>query len=82
MLYLWPIDLLDTAGASAIAVAAGSAHTCAVLGNGGVQCWGSNENGQLGTGDTTSRTLPTSVSLGMQHIPCLVRSLVYHFDFS
>ena len=30
------------------AIAAGSAHTCALLGDGTVQCWGSNEHKQLG----------------------------------
>lgn len=27
-------------------------HTCAVLDTGKLRCWGSNDNGQLGTGDT------------------------------
>ncbi|MCB9746769.1 MAG: hypothetical protein H6740_29620 [Alphaproteobacteria bacterium] len=32
----------------AIALAAGFSHTCALLASGGVQCWGSNEFGQIG----------------------------------
>lgn len=44
----------------ASSVAAGGAHTCAVV-DAGVQCWGANWFGQLGTGGTTSSSSPAWV---------------------
>lgn len=43
------------------AVSSGDGHTCGIIG-GSLYCWGLNANGQLGLGDTTSRTVPTAVS--------------------
>eukprot|EP00798_Chlamydomonas_sp_ICE-L_P028118 gene28118-31232_t len=42
-------------GRTAIAVAGSWSHTCAILDNGALKCWGANSNGQLGLGDTESR---------------------------
>lgn len=36
------------AGAVAVGVAAGGVHSCAVLADGDVKCWGGNQQGQLG----------------------------------
>jgi len=41
-------------GRLAIGVSCGTAHTCAILSDGTVGCWGSNAYGQLGIGSTTS----------------------------
>ena len=46
-----PVDL--GAGRTAVAVAAGHHHTCAILDNGSVKCWGWDDNGQLGDGGTS-----------------------------
>jgi alpha-tubulin suppressor-like RCC1 family protein len=43
-------------------IAAGGAHTCAQLDPGTVRCWGSNSNGQLGDGTTTSSPSPVTVT--------------------
>jgi hypothetical protein len=46
---------------SATAVACGSEHTTVLLADGTVRTFGSNNNGQLGVNDTTSRQTPVQV---------------------
>ena len=48
-------------GSAPIAIAAGGAHSCALLHGGAVQCWGFNAYGQLGDGSTTDSAVPVSV---------------------
>jgi alpha-tubulin suppressor-like RCC1 family protein len=45
-------DLVDVAGlpGGARAVAAGGSHSCALMENGGIVCWGNDKYGQLGEG--------------------------------
>jgi alpha-tubulin suppressor-like RCC1 family protein len=40
----------------------GGSHSCALLTNATVKCWGLNTNGQLGDGTTTQRTTPVTVT--------------------
>ena len=64
-------------------VTAGGVHTCALTATGGVLCWGSNSDGELGDGTTNPSEVPisvpgvtsgvTSLSAGYQHV-CAVTS--------
>ncbi|MCX6015861.1 MAG: hypothetical protein NT020_09805, partial [Chloroflexales bacterium] len=40
---------------SCMRVTTGTKHSCAILSNGSVKCWGYNANGELGLGDTKTR---------------------------
>ncbi|MCC6521228.1 MAG: hypothetical protein IT373_01075 [Polyangiaceae bacterium] len=54
------VTALDGAGAPAIGLAAGGAHSCARA-SVGTGCWGSNERGQLGRGSVGGDELPAMV---------------------
>lgn len=64
-----PVSLGD--GRTAKAISAGEAHTCAILDNDTLRCWGSGSSGRLGYGSSTSigdNELPSTagpVNLGM-----------------
>jgi alpha-tubulin suppressor-like RCC1 family protein len=45
----------------AIHIAAGDEHVCALLEDRSLWCWGANDRGQLGVGDTADRVGPTRV---------------------
>lgn len=55
-----PVAVLGITEATQIAAGADSA--CALLATGRVECWGSNVNGQLGDGSTTSSDVPVQVT--------------------
>ena len=54
-----PVDLGP--GRTAKAISAGGVHTCALLDDGSVLCWGYGALGQLGYGNTDSIDTPSSV---------------------
>lgn len=67
-------------GRSVKSLSAGANHTCAILDNDTLKCWGNNQYGQLGLGDTNNRgdnpgemgdSLPT-IDLGTNLFPVKV----------
>ena len=57
-----PTPVTVTGITSATALAAGWGHTCAVLADRTVRCWGSGSLGQLGDGTMTGRATPVAVA--------------------
>lgn len=51
-------------GRTATKLVTGNLHTCALLDDSTVKCWGNNANGQLGIGSTTASTTPALVNFG------------------
>jgi alpha-tubulin suppressor-like RCC1 family protein len=73
-----PVAVTGIGGSSqpAIALTAGATHTCALLADGTVKCWGGNARGEVGDGTTTNRNAPVtagtlagivSLSAGAEH---------------
>jgi alpha-tubulin suppressor-like RCC1 family protein len=54
-----------TAAPALVQVNAGGQHTCGVAASGQAWCWGNNEDGQLGTGNTDSSLTPAPVAGGL-----------------
>ena len=44
-------------------ISLGAYHTCALLDDDSLKCWGRNSSGQLGIGSTTKKDTPTSVNV-------------------
>ena len=49
-------------GRTAVSISAGALHTCVILDDGSVSCWGQNDDGQLGTGNNQDQWGPTQTS--------------------
>jgi alpha-tubulin suppressor-like RCC1 family protein len=56
-----PVDVEGLGPGQVLQVAAGGAHTCAVVVGGAVRCWGLNVYGQVGDGTTDNASAPREV---------------------
>ena len=68
-------------GRTAVAVSAGEKHTCAILDNGDLKCWGSDLYGQMGDGYPTASALTpptTAINLGTGRTAVAVYSGYLH----
>lgn len=69
--YLTPVTA-NVGSGTVVQVAAGGSHTCVLLETGGVRCWGSNGNGELGLGlvgdPNPQPQTPTGLSSGVDRI--------------
>jgi alpha-tubulin suppressor-like RCC1 family protein len=77
-----PVDVVGLQS-GVIAIAAGEAHTCALMSDSTVKCWGSNLYGALGDGTTIDQHTPhevpgltgvAAISAGYQHNCALLES--------
>lgn len=57
---LTPTDV--SLGGTAVDISAGRYHTCAVLSNGTIKCWGSGSYGRLGNNNTADSNVPVTVN--------------------
>ncbi|MDP6235900.1 MAG: hypothetical protein QF364_08665, partial [Candidatus Poseidoniaceae archaeon] len=69
-------------GRTAVAMSAGTFHTCAILDNGDLKCWGSDSYGQLGDGGSAATNLntpsSTAIDLGTGRTAVAVSAGAYH----
>ncbi len=55
-------NTIELQGVIQVAAGPGADHSCALLANGTVECWGYNDEGQLGNGTVTASNVPVAVN--------------------
>ena len=59
-----PVAVNLGSGKHALRIALGETHTCGILNDHSLKCWGDNSHGQLGIGSTANSGSPVAVNLG------------------
>lgn len=59
-----PVEVSFPEGMSALKISAGGSHSCALLNNGDVYCWGKNDKKQINDSENYRFTYPVKLSLG------------------
>ena len=70
----YQLPVLDLGG-KARAISAGTQHSCAILTDNSIRCWGRNQYGQLGLGDQVDRLTQTPSNLGAISVGGLVEKI-------
>jgi cysteine-rich repeat protein len=60
--------------AEVIDIVGGGRHTCVRVGAGNVRCWGTNDYGQLGYGNTTQLSAPLTIDLNLGALALFLRA--------
>lgn len=63
-------------GRTYVDISAGGDHACAIAEGGTAYCWGHNERGQLGTGNTTNSAVPVAASGGLNFVSITTHQMV------
>ncbi|MFM7679084.1 MAG: RCC1 domain-containing protein [Roseiflexaceae bacterium] len=58
-----PVTVTLPADITVSQISVGAIHSCLLSSAGTIYCWGSNDNGQLGTGTTTDSQIPVPISI-------------------
>ena len=64
-------------GRTAVSISSGNSHTCAILDDASLKCWGSNSQGQLGDGSVVDSSIPLDIDLGSD-VPITISAGSYH----
>jgi alpha-tubulin suppressor-like RCC1 family protein len=73
-----PVNVTGLTGTVTATIATGISHTCALLSDGTVKCWGRNDYGQLGNGNTTNYNTPQPMNLLFYTLSTGYNNLDYH----
>jgi alpha-tubulin suppressor-like RCC1 family protein len=68
--YNYPMNVLNMTTATSIG--SGTDHSCALLSDGTIQCWGENEYGQLGNGNQSDWPYPAAAVSGISTATAVV----------